>query len=325
MKRKSLLAVFGVFLAATVLSNVPVQAQQNGASNGFLVSPVREELTVEPGKSATTELTVENVTGASTTASAVVNDFEPSADESGQPKILLDNSKSSSGNSFKSIVAPIAPIKLGPKEKKTVPVRITVPMGASAGGYYGAIRFATESSGTDKNVALTASVATIFLVTVPGDLKEGMELVEFSAAKDENNGRFFVGSGAMSLVTRLQNTGNIHLKPFGRVQVTDRSGNVVEKYEFNSTEPRANILPGSTRKFEDKLTKGYSFGKYTATANLGYENGGGSLITASTTFWIIPIWFLAVAAVLIVALIAGAFLVFLKLSRPSKHKVKTRR
>lgn len=323
LKRKSLLSLLGVFLAATFIAASPVYAQQS-SSNGFLVSPVREELVVDQGKSETVELTVENATNAAMTAKAIVNDFEPSTDESGQPRILLDENASVSGNSFKTIVSPISNFTLGPRERKTVPVRITVPANASSGGYYGAIRFINDAGGQDNNVALAASVGTIFLVTVPGDVKESLELVEFTAAKDGSTGRFFVGTGQISLITRLRNTGNVHVKPFGRVQVADRSGKVIEDYEFNLTEPRANVLPNSTRKFEDKLTKSYGFGKYTATANLGYGDGG-NLITAKTTFWVVPAWVFIVLGIALVGLAVGGFLIYRRFSGPSKHKAKSRR
>lgn len=323
MKRQKVFVAAGLFIAAAVFSVVPVRAQQ-ASSNGFLVSPVREETVLENGKSKTVTLSVKNATNAPTRAQAVVNDFEPSDDESGKPNILLDGSKSKGGNSFMGLVAPIADIELGPQEEKNVKVQITVPMGASAGGYYGAIRFVPVSNGQDNNVALTASVGTIFLITVPGNVTQGLELVEIATAKDEKVGRFYIGSGQMSIVTRLKNTGNVHVKPFGKVQVKDRSGKTVEEYEFNNIEPRSNVLPGSTRKFEDKLQKSYGFGKYTVTANLGYGDGGG-LITASNSFWVIPAWVLVALGLVILAVVVAAFIVYRKVSGPAKHKVKARR
>jgi hypothetical protein len=325
-KMKRVLAAAGALvLSVGVFASVlnPVGAQQ-GSSNGFLVSPVRSELTIEPGKSETVKLTIENATNSPTVAKPIVNDFEPNNDETGQPKILLDEDASAAGNSFKSLVGNLQPIPLGAKEKKEVSVKISVPGNANAGGYYGTVRFVSEQEGTDKNVALSASVGTIFLVRVPGNLTEKLDLVQFTAAKNGSNGRFFINSGDMSVVTRLKNTGNIHVKPYGRVEITDRGGKVVETYEFNNTEPRANVLPNSTRKFEDKLKNEKWFGQYTVTANFGYGSGG-SLITAKTTFWVIPSWLVILFVVLLVAIIGGIFYLYRKFSTKSHRPVRPRR
>lgn len=322
-----LIAASGALMLSvvTILSVLgPAGAQQSSSASGFLVSPVRSELTIDQGKSETVKITVENATNTPTVAKPIVNDFEPSNDESGQPKILLDEGVSAAGNSFKSLVGNLEPIPLGPKEKKELSVKIAVPGNASAGGYYGAVRFVSEQEGTDKNVALSASVGTIFLVRVPGNLTEKLDLVQFTAAKNGSNGRFFINSGKMTIVTRLKNTGNIHVKPYGRVDITDRNGKTVETYEFNGTEPRANVLPNSTRKFVDNLKNEKWFGKYTVTANFGYGSGG-SLITAKTTFWVIPSWMIILFAIIVVAIIAASFMLYRKFSRKSHKPVRPRR
>ena len=325
---KRIVNMFAVvaFSALVVLATTsPKMAWAQAGGNGFVVSPVRSEQTIDPGKSETVTLTVENVTGVQTMAKPIVNDFEASQSENGQPRIILDETKSAPNNSFKSLVGSLPTVQLNPGEKKTIPVKITVPANAGAGGYYGVIRFiADNQGGNDKNVALSASVGTIFLVKVPGDLTESMQLVEFTAAKNGSTGRFFINSGEMSVITRLKNTGNIHVKPFGRVQLTDRSGKIIEEIELNNTEPRSNVLPNSTRKFEDQLKNTKWIGKYTLTGNIGYGTSG-SLITAKTSFWVVPSWVIIVGVVLLVALLVGGFLLYRKLSSGSKHKSKARR
>ena len=325
MKYKIGALVAGViFTVSTLVSSSIISAQNAGSLSGYLISPVRVETTLDKGQTETVTLTLENVTDVSATVRAIVNDFEPSNDESGQPKIILDENATAQGNSFKTLVAPIEPVTLGAREKKQIPVTITIPDNASAGGYYGAVRFVSDGSEAEGNIALSASVGTIFLVTVPGDLTEQLELVEMTAAKDGSEGRFFLGGGAFSVVTRLENTGNIHVKPFGKVIITNGSGDTIQEYEFNDKDPRDNVLPGSTRKFEDPLQGDYGFGKYTIKANLGYGNGSG-LITASATFWVIPVWVLIVALAALVLVVIGGIVLYNKLKKTRKHKVAPRR
>lgn len=199
-----------------------------------------------------------------------------------------------------------------------------MPNNATAGGYYGAIRFIDASQINDKNVSLAASVGTIFLVQVPGEFNEKLELLEFTAAKNGSNGRLFLNGGDMSIVTRLRNSGDIHVKPFGKITITDHSGKVVETYEFNNVEPRSNILPGSVRRFDDKLQNKKWMGKYTITANLGYGTTG-SLITTKATFWVIPAWVLIAFFVILAAILIGGYLVYHKYVATKRHSHVRRR
>lgn len=295
---------------------------QNGGS-GFRVTPVRSEFVIDKGESNEQVISVTNLSDQETTAGVAINDFVPADNETGEPRVLLDNTQSE-GNSFKSIASTQDSITLGPRETKDITLQIKVPENATAGGYYGVLRFEGTTENNNNNIALAASVGTIFLVTVPGDIKEDLVLTEFATASNGSTSRIFINTKDIEVITRLKNTGNIHVKPYGVIEVKDSKNNVVESFDLNNTEPRANVLPDSTRKFENKLQNKDWFGKYTISANLGYGSGG-SLITAKNTFWVIPIWVVIVAIVALIALLIGAFLVYRKLSKNNKHKVSPRR
>lgn len=284
-------------------------AQSNSETgNGFRVSPVRNEFTIEKGQSETFTVTVENPTDANVIAEAIVNDFVASDSENGEPRLILDENAPAPRNSFKSLVGDLPDLQLGPRQKKDLPVTITIPENANAGGYYGAVRFLPRTGEGDGNVALTASVGTIVLVRVPGDLTEKLNLEELSAGANGKTKSFFTG-GDVSVIARLKNVGDIHVQPFGKVQVKNMFGKVVKEYELNATEPRANVLPDSIRKFEDSIEKPkpFWFGRYTITANLGFSQGSGDLVTAKASFWYLPVWFLVLLLVLIVAIVGTVF------------------
>jgi hypothetical protein len=297
------LAVLGSVSVLLGIFPMHVNAQ-NKVANGFRVSPVRSEYTIEKGKNQTMSITVENLTDLATVAKPIVNDFVASDKEDGEPLLILDDKATAPKNSFKSLVGPIGDISLGPKQKKDVTVNIAVPSGANSGGYYGAIRFAPTITGDQSNVGLTASVGTIVLITVPGNLVEKLDLLSLSAGQGDKAKSFFT-AGDVSVITRLKNTGDIHVKPFGKVQVKDMFGRTVKAYEFNATDPRANILPGSTRKFVDALPKRAWFGRYTISANLGFSQGSGDLIAAKATFWYMPIWAIVILVLLLLVIIVA--------------------
>lgn len=301
-----LVTLFGAGLAAVLAQD----ASQPG--NGFRISPVRSEFTINKGKSEALVINLENPSDSPTIAKPIVNDFIASEDESGEPRLILDESAPSPKNSFKSLVSGLASVPLGSREKKDIIVPISVPEAANAGGYYGAVRFEPQVAGSSNeqtNVGLTASVGTIVLIRVPGDLTERLDLVQISAAtkagegKDPYRARNFFTSGNVAVMTRLKNTGDIHVKPFGKVKIKNTFGKVIHEYEFNDVDPKANILPDSTRKFGDDLPNKKWFGRYTIEANLGYSQGSGDLITAKATFWYIPtlaLWGILIGLLLIV-------------------------
>lgn len=321
MKKNMLKGLLATAFVVLSLFSAAVIAQNNegGPGNGFRVSPVREELTIQPGQSQTVEITVENVTSAPIVAHPVINNFEPSDKEDGEPRLLLDGDSPGSGNDFRSLVSNIPNIPLKAGERKNVPVTINVPGNAAGGGYYGAIRFSPSEIDDELQVSLTASVGVIFLIKVPGNITERLELQSLSAGRDERSGSLFFNSPDKTVI-RLKNTGTIHLQPFGRIQVKDWRGNVISNEEFNNSDPRSNILPNSIRRFETPLNAKASFGRYRIEANLGYGTEQSELISASTTFWVLPIWFLATVGVLIALIVAA--IIFWRAGRRKRRRYR---
>ncbi len=308
-------------LSASLLVPVAAQTNDNKSANGYQISPVRSEFTIEKGKSDTLTISIQNPSDVPASAKAIVNNFVASEDESGTPRLILADNAEPPKNNFKTLISDIPDVQLAAKERKDVPVKITIPADAHSGGYYGAIRFVPSNPTQESTVGLTASVGTIVLVTVPGDLNLKLDLVQLSAAQNGKAKSFFT-SGDVDILTRLKNDGDIHLKPFGRVTVKSMFGKTVSSYEFNNTEPRANILPGSIRKFDDKLGKLKLLGRYTIESNLGYSSGGGDLITSKASFWYVPAWAIVVLVVLVLAIIGGIYWLIRKLGRKSRRNVK---
>jgi len=285
-----------------------VRAQANQAGNGFRISPVRSEYTIDKGASETMVITLENPTAGPISAKAVTNNFIASDKEDGEPRLILDDSAQQPANNFKSLIGPLPDVTLKPGQKREISVTINVPKDANSGGYYGAIRFVPSDGREGGNVALTASVGSIVLVRVPGNLIEKLSLVQL-AASQEGKTKSFITGGDVSITARLKNVGNIHVQPFGKVQVKGMFGKVVAEYELNSTDPRANILPNSIRKFENGVAKPkpFWFGRYTVTANIGYSQGSGDFITAKSSFWYLPTWFLIFLLLVIAAAVGAIF------------------
>lgn len=312
----SILLASVIMLSST--GSVFAQTSSSQTANGFRISPVRNELTIDKGKSQTVSIFVGNPSSLPLKAKAVINDFVASSTEDGQPQLLLDGASAPS-HSLRKLIQDVPIIDLAGNERKEVRVTVSIPANAAAGGYYGAVRFVPENTKSTANVALTASVGSIFLVNVPGNIKEHLELVQFSAAVN-GSAKKLITSGKVSIITRLKNDGDTHEKPFGKIQVKDSHGKVVAEEEINNIEPQSNVLPSSIRKFETKLKDRKWFGHYTVTASLGYNPSNNELINAKTSFWYIPVWLIALIIVAVLAVLALGYVLYRKMrSKRSKH------
>lgn len=317
MRRATKLAVMSFAFGLVALTPVTsVYAQQtnvpqgNASGTGLKISPVRTEMTIEPGVAKTLDVTVQNVSAATTEFKVLINDFVAATGESGQPNLLLDEGKYAPTHSLKRYVSDLPNVTIPGGQSKTVKVAITIPKDAAGGGYYGAVRFAPADTSGSKNVSLSASVGSLILVKVPGQIKEDLTIQSFDVRKGEKaatGSGLFANSNNLYATVRFKNQGNVHVQPFGKITVK-KNGSVVQSIEINNTDPRGNVLPDSTRRFNDKLDKVRGWGKYTVEGNFGYGSSGGQMLSASTSFLIIPLVPVAIAAGLLGLLIVALFM-----------------
>jgi hypothetical protein len=256
-------------------------AQQSG--QGLEISPPLLDLKAKPGETLRTSIRLRNVTTGPVDAKAQYDDFVAGGEE-GVPK-LLEEGGEKSPYSIKDWLASVPTITLAPGEQKAVDLEIEVPDNASPGGHYGVVRFTAAAPNTDESaVSLSASVGTLVLVTVAGDIKEQANIEELSAYKNGKPTSTFE-YGPVDIVTRIKNTGNVHVRPGGTVRITSMFGKEVASYNLN--ESRGSVLPGSIRKFENKLDKKNLFGRYTIQADIAYGEDQ-KIISQTSTFWVVP-------------------------------------
>lgn len=307
MKKPNLLIVASIGLAS-VLSGAllflnPVNAEPTTSGNGqaLEISPPVVNLTADPGQTIKTQIGLRNISNGKLIVSNQIDDFTAEG-EDGTPKLLLDSTEPDP-YSIKKWISPLAESTLTPKQLKTIPVTIKVPDNAAPGGYYGVIRFTgrpPELEGT--GVSLSASLGSLIFLRVNGAATEKLSIIEFTTSQNNKAGSIFE-STPIEFFERIKNEGNVHEQPSGQITITDMFGKKVTNLNINL--PPKNILPGSIRKFDQKLDKTsignkILFGKYTADLKITYGENNQTL-TKSTTFWIIPYRLIGLA----VAIIAG--------------------
>ncbi len=315
----ALLASVVLIVAMASSSLVPALAATSSVGgNGLKISPVRTDITINPGQTQTVSVTVQNVTSAPASLQVLINDFVAGADESGQPSLLLDATKYAPSHSLKRYVAPIPDITLQPNEQKVVKVEISIPTNVAGGGYYGAVRFAPAGTTPDKNVTLSASVGSLILVRVPGDVKDDLRLASLDVRKGNSVRVLFTDNKGIKAAVRFENKGNVQEQPFGKL-LLKKGGKTLQSIEINNTDPRGNVLPDSIRKFEVNLDKVGSFGKYTVQGNFGYGTAG-QLLSGQTTFYVVPLAVVVLAVLVILAILFFIF-VFPKMVRNYNRSV----
>jgi hypothetical protein len=306
LKRWGSLAT-AIIIASALTAPAFGASVSSGGGDGLKVSPVTSNIVVDPGQTRMVTVYVQNVTKASVSLQAVVNDFVAADNESGQPALLLEPDQYAPTHSLKRYIAPIGNFTLGAGQQKAIPVVISIPKGISGGGYYGAVRFAPVSSTGTSNVTLSASVGSLILVKVPGAYKEDLQLLSFDATAGNTASPqvVFFSPDDITIMARFENKGDVQEQPFGKILLKQGSSQLAS-YEINNTSPPGNVLPGSIRRFTVKLTKVGIFGQYTIVGNFGY-GANGQLLSGQTTFYVIPLAAIIIVLLVIALIVFGIF------------------
>lgn len=307
-KSKLLVRAFTVAIAVAVVSvsaiSSSLAATDSTGGNGTRIAPVRTDLTIQPGSSKTISVYVTNVSGGTTTYKVVANDFIANNDESGAPALMLDGEPNDK-HGLKKFMTTQDTVTVKPGVQAEVKVTVAIPKDVAGGGYYGAIRFVPTTANNGGNLSLSGNVASLILVRVPGDVVEKVSLISFDARNGNEPKTIFTSNKKIKAVVRFRNEGNIQEQPFGKI-ILKKGAKTIASYEVNGGDQPGNVLPDSVRKFSVDLKNLSSYGKYTIVGNFGYGIDG-QLLSAKTTFYIIPIWLILIG-LLIIALIL--FLIF---------------
>ncbi|WP_260763277.1 DUF916 domain-containing protein [Candidatus Mycosynbacter amalyticus] len=306
-----------VVLAAFVAASVQVQHAHAATANTLKVSPVRSDIELKPGESKTIKMVVTNLTGAQIDVKPLANDFV-SGDERGTPALILDADKYAGSHSLKRFMAPLANFSIPAKKTQVVEVTFNAPRDAKPGGYFGAVRFAPTTPDSGGQVNLSASVASIVLATVPGNVTQNLTLTNFDLQQDGANKTYFTTPDNIQASFRFHNDGDVHLSPFGKVSVKNGS-KVVYEADFNQKVPREMVLPDSNRRWDVPLKNIGTFGKYEVHATFTYGTKN-QTIEQTRSFWVIPQLYiiLALVALVIVLILIGLLIWFIV--RKSKNR-----
>lgn len=312
----SILSVSVFALATATRPVLAAPAATNTGGQALEISPPVMTLSADPGQTITAQISLRDISSGILLVNGQINDFV-AAGEDGTPKILLDGS-GDNPYSIKNWISPFTEMTLLPKQIKTFPITIKVPADASPGGHYGVIRFTSvppELKGT--GVSLSASLGSLVLIKVSGNVKENLAVQEFTTYNSGQPSSLFESS-PVQFIARLKNTGNMHEQPTGQITITDMFNKKVADVIIN--QPPRYILPNSIRKFDQSLDSGQLgnkvlFGQYHAKLNVTY-GANKQIVTSEITFWVIPYRLIGAG---IVVLVGGFFALRFFIRRYNRH------
>jgi len=279
-------------------------------ARALTVSPVRTEISGDPGSTQSGSIKATNSENTSITYYTNVQTFE-AADETGNPTFRVTKSDLATWINIDSSIT------LGPKETKDLPYTVSVPKDADPGGYF-AVIFLSDSPPAKSQggtVSLGSQIGSLVLFRVNGYIQQGADILEFDAKSHAH----WYTSLPVSFYYRFQNSGQSWVRPLGDIIVQNFFRRTAAIFPANPNE--GNVLPQSIRRFENSWVgkdglvtppskfwpmvafqwRNFAFGPYTVKLNLAYGSGSMQSATAATTVWIFP-WQLSLV-VLIAALI----------------------
>lgn len=309
------LAVMAILMGLLIswpasLAAYTIEKHDDQVTNQYVISPTKVELEVKPGDNVSRDLIVANRTGQTIAINFTIEDFEGSRDPA-ESTIFLGEETSTWG--AKDWLDPeISSIVLKHGETMTFRVKVSVPRNAEPGGHY-AVVFATSTAETideqGSRLDITSRVGSLFLIRVAGNVREEGFLSGLETPS-------FLEYGPVDFGLIFNNEGNVHLKPSGRILVSNMLGQSSAEIPVREWV----VLPESARRNTVQWDARYLFGRYTAKAEI-YYGPNEEKLTLTKTFWVIP-WKLLLGALVIIIVIILLVIMTVRKKKRSREELE---
>ena len=266
-------------LVALLLFAVPLAFAQE--ASGVKIQPAILEDRVEPGEAINSVLRVTNFDPLTQDYSFVVRDIEGISGE-GEPLFAEGDALGPYGlRSWVSVG--VSSVSVRPGETKEVPFFVRVPADASPGAHLGGVFLVLKGARPgDIGTGIGYEVGTILSLRVSGEVREEARIREFRS--DRN----MYSALPVSFGVRVENLGNVLVRARGPLEVKNMFGKKVATLVMNPE--AAAVFPGADREFAIVWESDeFAFGRYQATMALAYGEDGRKTLSASLSFWVLPV------------------------------------
>lgn len=281
-------------------------------NNAFTVLPMSQRFSLEPGQTYTGKITVVNPADATENFKYKVGVSPYGVNpENYDADLTTDYTRSAIS---KWITIKETSGELAPNETRDVEFTITVPEDAPGGGQYATI---TITSDNDQAVTEGVAVQNIFEMAsiiygrVSGEIKHEGEILE-------NNIPGFSAVTPVTLSALISNNGNVHEDATFVISVSDAfTGRVILPTEEDDGQYSEIVMPETTRKVERNVSNLPAVGVVRVKQTIYYN---GEVSEETKDILICPIWFMALVAVTVIAIIATIVAIIRKHTKGGKKK-----
>ncbi len=271
------------FLLAVLLWSFGSTVHAQAPSAGVSIKPTTIERAADPGAVVEETITLTNISSTEQSYFLISKDIS-GVDDIGTP-IFADPGAEITGFELSQWLSfSQEAITLKPNESAQVSLKITVPADASPGSHFGGL-FASVQPPRLRTVGAGVGyeVGSIISIRISGDVVESARIREFST------GKLVYGSPNVDFLARIENPGNVLIRPRGPLEINNMFGKRVGFIVVNDN--LAGVFPGTTRPFKVNWEdEGLGFGRYQAVVGLIYgESGRQSTVSATVSFWILPV------------------------------------
>jgi hypothetical protein len=268
----SFLALFFILATESVLAQ--------GA--GITVVPTTIEQAADPGAVIQETLVVTNESNEEKEYFVYKRDII-GVEAAGVPVFAEDGAEKTGYEITEWISLQSEPIRVPAGQKFDLPITITVPSNASPGSHFGAVFVSAEPPKLRSiGAGVGYEVGSIISIRISGDIVDNARVRSFSTDK------LFYGSKNVEFTAKIENQGNILIRPRGPMTITSMLGGKPRNVLVNETQ--AGVFPGTVRDFNFSWSEeGLGFGRYEAVLALSYDGDGGQkTVDASLVFWVFP-------------------------------------
>ena len=306
-KRTIVIATLGLVITTVAYAQSTQLAPQTLQVQGLAVTPFIIETNIEAGQTQEKTITLTNTTDSDLPIGLSINDFVP--DSKGQAKFLGVDEDANPAYALSSWIKVIKQPSfiIPPHQQTDLTFSITPPNDAVPGTHYGGLLFFARPKTEDKGTTQVTEKVGVVILARFGHGTEVGSITSFLAEPGADNFQFFLS---------FYNSGNVHLKPKGDINIIDIFGHEVASVPVNRDAQI--VLPDSQRVFESQWKPGWRFGRFTATAILYYGNPKLE-IRESHVIWIIPIR--QILLLLVIILILG-YLLRIMVKRYNRYILK---
>lgn len=299
-----------VLAVAALAVTISVQS-----SRALTIVPPTLDYTLKPGDVKEGKIKLYNESTTDTvTVFGTTSNFT-AKDETGEPDFDLQDVPTGAAAWVETAKGAIT---IKPNERLEIPFTITVPKDAEPGGHYVSLFYGTDPSLKPEDggqVTVRSLLGALIIMRVEGLVRESASVASFQARGGTTLTRL-----PATFDLRIQNDGNVHIRPQGTILIKNLFGGQTETISINDA--NGAVLPNSIRLFDSLWKKegatstdqpgffgeisqqwsNFAFGPYTATATLNYGTSKQALV-ATTKVTIFPWQLLLVELLVLIILI----------------------